>query len=282
MADTDLLKATTLLDNLGVPNEGRRLVINPNANYNLAIGLRTLSNPNAIPGAFQDKTFNTGNVPSNIFGVETVLVTPSLLYHLVGSHGGATLGVSAAPTEGATSIVLTRTGTSAISSFLRVGDIITFGTAGNANAVYKVNYETKDSFGDLAQFVVTADVDVALNATTVTVPVDPPFRATGDRQNISRMPTASNPVTPVTVAGASGSTYAVNLLTWRQAFIWCSPPQAIMKDRPNLQLSLPEIPFNVRGSYGSDHLGNSETYRYDTLYAVHGYRTEGAVRICGL
>ena len=164
----DILNAGVKLDDASVPRDGQRTVIlNPKGMKQLVSSSASLfNNARNISQQYNDGIVEVPSLGFN-FGMSQNVVT-----HTTGAYD-ANYDVKTAPTNGATTLDVD-TGTGAI----KKGDIFTIAD------VYAVNKLTKQSTGELMQFVVTADSaggDVNLS-------ISPPIYLSGQYQNVNSTP----------------------------------------------------------------------------------------------
>ena len=150
---TTFLQANAFLSDNSAPF-GRYMVVDPWTEAITVSQLSGLFNPSQAIS----RQYETGQMKSAL-GFDWFM-DQTVIKHTTGSYNGAAT-VNGANQTG-TSLTVT-----AISGTLNAGDIITLGTAGNANAVLAVNRVTKQSTGKQRQFVVTANV--ASGATTIPI-----------------------------------------------------------------------------------------------------------------
>lgn len=106
--------------------------------------------------------------------------------HTVGPLGGTPL-TNGATLSGATTIV-TDGWTAAASNRLKKGDVISMAS------VYAVNPQTRQSTGELAQFVVTADTS-SDGSGNLTIPIDRAIVSSGQYQNVDSLPADNSAIT---------------------------------------------------------------------------------------
>jgi len=112
--------------------------------------------------------------------------------HTVGSYAGVPLTNAAVAQSGTSLITDGWTGTTG----LKRGDIFTIAD------VFEVNIETKESTGDLRQFVVTADVNPAAGA--MTIAFEPELVPNGPYQNVTNAAADGKSLTIFAAAAATG------------------------------------------------------------------------------
>jgi hypothetical protein len=157
-----------LLDKYATPQQGRALVLDPEARWTLADGLKGVYQQQMVQGILRDAAL--GRIAGfDIYGDQNIV------QHTKGVATGTPL---ANGTDQTGSSIVTDGWTASTTGILKEGDIITFA------GVYGVNPLNKQSTGELKQFVVTADVnsDASGNAT---IPISPAIVASGNYQNVT-------------------------------------------------------------------------------------------------
>lgn len=246
------------LSNFMVPVDMRIIIANPRARNQASKLVTTLFTPKLNDDAIV-------NHIGEAFGYEWFL-SQYLPTHTVGAYGaGATL-VAGASQTGAT---LVADGFAASAVVLKKGDIFTM-----AN-VFAVNPMTGTPYTFLQQFVVTADVTSSAGG-VVSIPVYPSIIATGAQKTVSALP-ADN--APITIAGASGSSYAVNLAFHRDAFAFVTAPLSV--DAGNFQSveTDPETGLSIRYTKQYTITSDETLHRLDVLAGFATLRPELAVRV---
>lgn len=106
--------------------------------------------------------------------------------HTIGDHEGTPAIDTTVTTNGTATLHLDGTlGT--VTGWAKAGDVITISN------VYAVNPQTKQSTGELAQFVVTADTNSSANEIAA-LPISPAIYLSGPFQNVNRAPTDGDTV----------------------------------------------------------------------------------------
>lgn len=134
----------------------------------------------------------------------------NVVKHTVGALGGTPL-MAGSTSAGATSLA-TDGWSNSITGALKAGDVISIA------GVYAVNPQTRQSTGQLAQFVVSADVD-SDGSGLATIQIDRAINASGQYQNVNALP-ADNAA--ITVFGHASSYAGIvcpqNLVFHKSAF----------------------------------------------------------------
>lgn len=259
------LDAGAKLDYEGAPRDGlRSLVIDPVAQASFVDGLK---------GLFQSSEQIKDQYESGNMGMTAGFkwsMDQNVNSHVVGPLGG-TPAMNGATSSGATSIV-TDGWTSAAASRLKKGDVFTI-----AN-VFAVNPQTRQSTGQLRQFVVTADVssDGSGNAT---IPVSPAIISSGQFQTVNALP-ADNAL--LTVFGAANTVSPAGIAYHRDAFVLgCADlllPQGVHNAA---RVSDKKLGLSIRMVQQYDINNDKMPCRLDVLYGWKTVYPELACRIQG-
>lgn len=195
------------LDEMAAPRKdrGRNLILNPAMNAALVQGFGGYFN-NQSTISEQNRT---GVMSNNNFGFTGVEIDQNVDVH---TNGAAT----ATNVNGAN-----QTGSSVTVAAV-AGGTLTRGTVITLPGVFAVNPQSRQSTGQLANFVVTADV--ALGSTSI--PINPPIVTSGAFQNVSASPTTGQ---PYVIQGAASTSYSTNIAYHKDAFtlamvpLWAPP-----------------------------------------------------------
>ena len=200
------------LDEMAAPrrDNGRALIINPALNAALIQGFGGYFN-NQGTISQQNKT---GMVSNNNFGFGEVGMDQNVDVH---TNGAAT----------ATNINGSGQTGSSVTVVAVAGGTLTRGTTITLPGVFAVNPQSRQSTGQLANFVVTADV--ALGATSI--PISPAIVTSGAFQNVSASPTTGS---PYVILGAASTSYSTNIAYHKDAFtlamvpMWSPPKNGVI------------------------------------------------------
>lgn len=196
-------------------------------------------------------------------------MTQNVVNHVVGPLGGTPL-VNGANQTG--SSLVTDGWTAAAAARLNLGDVFTIA------GVFSVNPQTRQSTGQLARFVVTANVssDGSGNAT---IPIYPAITTSGAFQTVTNSP-ADNAA--LTVIGAASTVTPQNLAVHKDsftcAFVDLEPP------RGNAEWSRatdPDTGITIRVVSGYDLVNDENLWRMDVLFGWQVVYPELACRIMG-
>ena len=185
------------MDEGAVPQNGRVLILNPQAYWSMANALITLYVKSVAEPALKGFLANIANFE--------IYEDQNIQGQTVGAYGGAPQVNNAGQTG--TSIV-TFGWTANVTGLLNVGDVITFA------GVNAVNPKNRQSSGSLQNFVITATANSDSGGNS-TLQISPSITVTGPYQNVTASP--ANLAT-IVVKGSASTLYAQNLGFVRDAF----------------------------------------------------------------
>lgn len=258
------LQAGAKMDYEGCPRDGlRSLVIDPTAQVEIV---------DALKGLFQSSgeiknQYEKGNM--GLAGGFKWSMDQNINTHTVGPLGGTPLVNGASQTG---SSLVTDGWTAAVGSRLKKGDIFTI-----AN-VYAVNPQSRQSTGQLRQFVVTADVssDIGGNAT---ISISPAITTSGAFQTVDAAP-ADNAA--ITVLGAASAVSPTHLAYHRDAFVLgCADLMVPKGVDMAARASDSQLGMSVRTVRQYDINSDKFLCRLDVLYGWKAVYPELACRIQG-
>ena len=193
---------------LGGPQSPLTAIVDPNVEASLVEGLK---------GLFQSSSEIKKQYEEGVMGYAAgseFRSSQSVAKHTIGQLGGATPQTnypSTAYVAGATSLI-TDGWTASVANRLKKGDVIQIA------GVYAVNPLTRQSTGELAQFVLTADAD-SDSSGNVTMSLDRGMYASGQLQNVDALPANNANITVFGSATAYASVIAPqNLVFHKDAF----------------------------------------------------------------
>lgn len=194
-----MVDAGTKLSENGTPlDDMRSICFNPAASGEMA---------DALKGLFQSQDLIKKQYEKGLMGLAAgfnIKMDQNVRQHTVGAHGGTPL-VAGAAQSGST---LVTDGWTSGATTLKEGDIFTL-----AN-VFSVNPQSRESTGNLQQFVVTADISDTTGG--ITMAISPAIAATGAFQNVDALP-ADNAA--ITVLGTASTLYPQNMAYHKDAFV---------------------------------------------------------------
>jgi len=212
--------------------------------------------------------------------------------HTVGNYDGTPLVEGTTPITNGNTVTFDGGLAVANANYLAVGDVITFGTAGTADATYGVNPQSYETTGLLAEFVVSSVVQTnasgvgtitftpALNdGTATTTNDDGDTISLAAYQNVTALPADD---APITVLGDAGKTYEQNYLFHKEAIALCMidkdlPRSAVVKAR----VSDPISGLSLSMTQGYNIVEDAETTRIDVIWGAHMINAELAMRMYG-
>lgn len=247
------LDAAAKLNGFGVPEGDRTVLMNPKAMARTIDGLKGLFESGDEIG----EQYRSGKMRSAI-GMKWAM-DQNVRSLTLGTQFTSPI-VATTGSSGDTSIACSGTGT----WVAKVGDVFTVAD------VYAVNPETKQSTGELQQFVVTTAVS---GTTTITVEVSPSIITSGARQTVNRVPTQNDVITHV---GTASATYPHNLVFHKDAFTFAT----IDLEMPNgVDFKAREVHdgISIRVIRAYDVGNDNMPCRLDVL---HGYKTIRALLAC--
>lgn len=198
----------------------------------------------------------------------------NLPVHTVGPLGGTPLvnGASQGITTGwaATTDLVTDGWTAAAAARLKAGDVFTIA------GVYAVNPETKQTTGDLRQFVVTADKSSDASG-NLTATIAPAIITAGAYQNVNSVPADD---AALTILGTASTQYQESIAFHRDAITLVTADMILPK---GTDMAARENMDGVSARFIRDY-NSTDDYmvsRFDILFGFAFPRSEWAVRITG-
>lgn len=257
-----MVQAGTKMSEFGAPvDDQRSICFNPDASGTMA---------DALKGLFQSQDQIKKQYEKGLMGMAAgfkIKMDQNVRQHSVGSHAGSPLtngaGQSGASlvTDGWTSGAVT----------LKEGDIFTIAD------VYSVNPQSRESTGNLQQFVVTADVsDVSGD---MTIAISPSISASGQYQTVDALPADGK---AITVLGTASTLYPQNMAFHKDAFVlgMADMPLPGGVDMAS-RVSDPDSGLSIRLVRAYDINNDTFPVRLDVLYGWKAVYPELACRIVG-
>jgi hypothetical protein len=263
LTEETILTAKALLDEDSCPSDpGRILLVDPRTEIKAVDAFKALFNPT---GAIADQ-YRKGSM-GQALGFDWFM-SQNVNGHTTGSLAGTPLVKGGAQTG---SSITTDGWTASSTGVLKKGDIITL--AGTNH----VNPANQRSDGQLAMFVVTADVN-ADGSGEATIPIFPAITTSGAGATVSGSP-ADNAVIKILGDAKSKDTKAC-LAFHRDAFklVFVELPQPKGMDMAST-ISVPEIGMSISFVRGFDISDRSFKSRLDVLYGKKTVRPEFAKRL---
>lgn len=258
------LQAGVKLDHEATPRDGMRgLVIDPLAQATIV---------DALKGLFHASSEVSSQYKNGMMGMTAGFdwaMDQNVNMHTVGPLGGTPL-VNGASQTGAS--LITDAWTSAAANRLKKGDVFTI------QDVYAVNPQSRQSTGQLRQFVVTADTD-SDGSGNLTIPISPSIVTSGAFQTVNAAP-ANN--APITVLGAANTVSPQGMAYHRDAFtLVCADLEMPSGVDMAARRSDPQLGISMRLVRQYDINGDLFPCRIDVLYGWKTIRPELACRIAG-
>lgn len=197
------LSAQAKLSQYSLDTDDRKAIIDPKTEARFVASTAGLFNPQPVLGA----QYTTGVLGAKTLGLDWYM-DQTVQLHTTGAYSG-NLFVSAAAGQTGSTIA-----TQAISGGLNAGDIIVF------SGVHMVNRLTKQSTGDLGQFVVTSPVANGGTSVSIYPPLTPPNNGNAViYQTVDSSP-ASN--AQIFVTTQPSEIYRQNFVFGPQAITFCT------------------------------------------------------------
>ena len=250
----------TVLDDECAPQDRRVAIVNPDANWALADGLKGTFAANVA------KDIITRGFLGQIANL-SIYMDQNVNRHLTGAFTtGATPLVDGASQTGSDILSKGWSG----SNTLKKGDIFTMA------AVYGVNPMSGASTGKLRRFAVTADI--ADTAAAINIPNTPTLTVTGAYQTADASPAGD---AEITMVGTESTYYPQNLVFHPNAFALVTTPIEVPSNVWGARETDPEMGLSIRVVKQYDIDADEEIIRLDVLYGVKTLYPELAVRLWG-
>lgn len=257
-----LTDAGTKLSNFAAPvDANRHICFNPAASGAMADGLK---------GLFQSQEQIKQQYEKGLMGLAggfKIKMDQNVRQHTVGAYAGTPL-VDGASQSGST---LNTDGWTSGSSTLKKGDVFTIAD------VYAVNPQSRESTGQLQQFVVTADVSDTTGDKAISI--SPAITASGAQQTVDSLP-ADNAA--ITVVGTASTAYPQNLAFHKDAFVLGMADLEVPKGVDMAARAAdPDAGLSVRIIRDYDINNDNFVTRLDVLYGWKAVYPQLANRIWG-
>jgi hypothetical protein len=247
---------------MSCPNDGHTMLITPD------MQVEAVDAGKSFFGSHADDHYETGLLGKH--SGAKVYEVQNLPTHTNGQRGGTPL-MNGATASGATSIV-TDGWTASAANRVKEGDVF------QITGVYAVNPWTRQSTGQLQDFVATADAasDGSGNAT---ISISPAIITTGPFQNVSALPADNAPLI-FTSAGAGSLAYPVGLRFHKDAFLFGTLNQPTVRGKEFCKVVTdPQTGLTIRYIRDWDTEANKQLDRFDVVPAFGKAFTEFACRI---
>lgn len=231
------------LDEMAAPRDGSRaLIVNPALNAGLVQGFGGYFN-NQTKISDQNKS---GMMQNNNFGFDNIGMDQNVDVHV---NGAAT----------ATNIAGAGQTGSNINVVAVAGGTLTRGTVITLPNVFAVNPQSRNSTGQLANFVVTSDV--AAGATVI--PVSPALVTSGAYQNVTASPTTA---APYVILGNASTSYSTNVAFHQDAFTLAMVPMWLPEGLGVRASQETYDGFTVKVTDAYDPVNDNSLMRIDVLF----------------
>lgn len=246
------------LDEMAAPrnDRGRAMIMNPALNAALIQGFGGYFNNQGVIS----QQNRSGMMADNNFGFSNIGMDQNVDVHLNGA-ATATNIAGASQTGAAVTVVAVAGGT------------LTRGTVITLPGVFAVNPQSRQSTGQLANFVVTADVLVGATS----IPISPAIVTSGAFQNVTASPTTG---APYVIQGAASTGYSTNVAFHKDAFtlamvpMWAPPGGRGVVDVAQET----EDGFTVKVTKFYDGVNDNLITRLDVLFGYAATYPELAVK----
>lgn len=259
--------AKAKLLSLGTPIRDVSAAIDPFVEQSITNGMNGLYNP----ATSISKQYLDGEI-TRAAGLD-FLMSQVVPKHTIGALGGTPL-TAGATASGSTSVAIDGA-TASITGYWKKGDVVQFA------GVYAVNPQTKETTGQLMDFVVTADVNSSAGG-LVTLPIYPAIIATGAYKNVTNVPADNSAVTTFGHASSyAGIQCTQNLVFHKSAIAMCVVPLEKIAGEEMTVATDPETGLSVRLWTAGNILSGKGIKRLDILFGSKVVRPEFAARVVG-
>jgi hypothetical protein len=276
----DVGAAKTVLDELGVPDEGTTCAFfTPQASLQLSNGLRGV-----FPQEIAKKAIEKAAIGD--YAGAMLYKNQSLKVHTVGVATGSPLVNGAAQNvtyETATSgkgwsqSLITDGWTNSTTGILKAGDVITI-TNADGTPVNRVNRRTGEDTGSLQTFTVLANVNSGASTGPATLTISPPIITSGAYKTVSVAP--SDDAVISVVSGASGAKHPQNLMFHPNAItVGMAPFDVPTSGADSSMQSYDGVSIAAVRQFDIDEYETK--FRFDILYGIKVQNPDFAVRITG-
>jgi hypothetical protein len=257
------------MDEVAIPQDSRKLVLNPAAGWSLADALKGVYSPKTV-----EDMIRSGSL-GNLAGLD-IFRDQNIKRHTKGTATGTPLvnGASqnvtyASLTSGSSfwqSSLITDGWTNSITGILKAGDVFTIA------GVNAVNPVSKEDTGNLQQFTVMADANSSAGG-AATLTISPPIISSGVHQTVSAAPADNAAITVV-------ASHAANMAFHKNAIALVTVPLEL-PDSAGFKARETHNGLSVRVVKDYDIDSDDEIIRLDILYGVKMVDPRMAVRLLG-
>jgi hypothetical protein len=253
----------------GAPQDGLVAIVDPLVEASLVEGLK---------GLFQSSDQIKQQYEKGIMGMAAgskFISSANVAKHTIGALGG-TPAMNGSTSAGATTLV-TDGWTAAAATRLKVGDVISIAS------VYAVNPQTRQSTGELAQFVVTGSDGASDGSGNMTITIDRAIYASGQYQNVDALPANDAAITIFGHASSYANVIAPqNMVFHKDAFVLgCADLELPGGMEMAARASDPESGLSLSLVRGFDIVNHRTLTRLDILFGWKCVYPELACRVVG-
>lgn len=256
-----ILDANRKLSEMATPLSQRSLIVNPAANAALVEGMKGLFNP----GPDISDQWKEGLMGKNVLGFREISMSQNVPQFLTGSRTAGTVTTTVAA-QGQATMALTISG----SETVKQGDVFTVADC------YAVNPQTRQTTGQLFQFVVLADATASGGAVTVTI--DPVYW--GENQALATVDSVPTAAKAVTWLGGVSTSYPQNLALHKSALAFVTADLPLPKGM-DMASRIVHNGISLRFVRGFDIVNSRFVSRLDVLFGSKVVRPEMACRMWG-
>lgn len=245
------------MDEGGVPQDGRVLVLNPAAYWSMANALINLFVKSVSEPALKGFLANIANFE--------IYEDQNVQGQLVGNYSGTPV-VNGAGQNG--SVLVTNGWTASTSGLLNVGDVFTLG------GVFAVNPQSYQSTQSLQNFVVTSTA-ASDGSGNSSISIYPAITTTGPYQTVTNSPANG---APITVKGTAATLYAQNIAFVKDCFGLVTVPMELPQ---GVDFAAREMYKNISMRIIRAYDINNDVFpcRTDILYGTATYYPELGCRL---
>lgn len=258
------------MDEVAVPTDNRKLVLNPAAGWSMADALKGVYSPKTVEDMIRKGSLG------EIAGLD-IYRDQNIARHVKGTATGTPLVNGASQnvtytsrTSGSsvwTQTLITDGWTNSVTGIVKQGDIFTIA------GVYAVNPISKASTNALQQFTVMADANSGASTGPATITISPPIISSGIFQTVDAAPADDAAITVV-------ATHAANLAFHKNAIALVTVPLEL-PDSAGFKARESENGLSIRVVKDYDIDNDTEIIRLDVLYGVKMVDPRMAVRLLG-
>lgn len=262
--------AKALMALLGAPQDDLTAIVDPMVEASLV---------NGLTGLFQSSSELKKQYEKGVMGYAAgskFVSSANVVKHTSGAVAG-TAAVDTTVTVNGTATLHIDGLTGSITNVYKAGDVI------SVAGVYSVNPQTKQSTGQLMQFVVTADTSTSMANEIAALPIAPAMYLTGPMQNISAFPADGAAVTLFGHATSyAGLIVPQNMVFHKDAFVLgCADLELPNGVDMAARATDPESGLSLRMIRDYDINNDRKITRLDILFGWKCVYPELACRVVG-